>query len=69
VRLANTFNEAVGIAVVPEPSLLAALGAGLAVVFGLHRRRRFLAGTQPKPEPVAGGMETGTGISAVAHRG
>ena len=69
VRLANTFNEAVGIAVVPEPSLLAALGAGLAVVFGLQRRRRFLAGAQPKPEPVAGGMETGTGISAVAHRG
>jgi len=40
VRLATTFNEAVGIAVVPEPSLLAVLGGALGVAFGLQRRWR-----------------------------
>lgn len=44
VRLAKTFNEAVGIAVVPEPSLLAALAAGLAGALGLRWRRRGRAG-------------------------
>jgi hypothetical protein len=39
VRLATTFNAAVGIAVVPEPSLLAVLGAGLAGALGLRWRR------------------------------
>jgi hypothetical protein len=44
VRLATTFNAAVGIAVVPEPSLLAALGVGVAGALGLYSRRRVRAG-------------------------
>jgi MYXO-CTERM domain-containing protein len=43
-RIATTFDEVVGVSIVPEPSLLAVLGAGLAgltAAVGLQRRRRF----------------------------
>lgn len=44
VRIATTFNEVVGIAPVPEPSMLGLLGTAMAAVVCLRRHRGSLVG-------------------------